>query len=118
MKTYEGRQLNKTDEDYIEQRNARRLLGIVTDGQLIYYPSPFGKSMNVISYSIELKNILGEYKTELEAKKALETVIRAVASEEKIVMTPDENQLKALLYRHTEVWHHATEKKTKGHGGS
>lgn len=56
MKTYEGRQLNKTDEDYIEQRNARRLLDIVTDGQLIYYPSPFGKSMNVISYSIELKN--------------------------------------------------------------
>lgn len=56
MQLYDGRQLNKTDEDYIEQRNARRLLGIVTDGQLIYYPSPFGKSMNVVSYSIELKN--------------------------------------------------------------
>lgn len=56
MQLYEGKQLNKTDEDYIEQRNARRLLGIVTDGQLIYYPSPFGKSVNVISYSIELKN--------------------------------------------------------------
>lgn len=56
MQLYEGRQLNKTDEDYIEQRNARRLLGIATDGQLIYYPSPFGKSVNVVSYSIELKN--------------------------------------------------------------
>lgn len=56
MKIYEGRQLNKTDEDYIEQRKARRLLGIVTDGQLIYYPSPFGKCVNVVSYSIELKN--------------------------------------------------------------
>lgn len=56
MKIYEGRQLNKTDEDYSEQRNARRLLGIVTDGQLIYYPSPFGKCVNVVSYSIELKN--------------------------------------------------------------
>lgn len=55
-KLYEGRQLNKTDEDYIEQRNARRALGILTDGQLIYYPSPFGKCVNVISYSIELKN--------------------------------------------------------------
>ncbi len=66
----------------------------------------------------EKPNILGEYKSELEAKKALETVIRAVASEEKIVMTPDESQLKALLYGHTEVWHHATGKKTKGHGGS
>lgn len=55
MQLYEGRQLNKTDEDYIEQRNARRLLGIVTDGQLIYYPSPFGKSVNVVSYSIEQK---------------------------------------------------------------
>lgn len=55
-KLYEGRQLNKTDEDYIEQRKARRLLGIATDEQLIYYPSPFGKSMNVIRYSIELKN--------------------------------------------------------------
>lgn len=55
MKIYEGRKLNKTDEDYIEQRNARRLLGIVTDGQLIYYPSPFGKSVNVVSYSIEQK---------------------------------------------------------------
>lgn len=55
-KLYEGRQLNKTNDDYIEQRKARRLLGIVTDGQLIYYPSPFGKSVNVVSYSIELKN--------------------------------------------------------------
>ncbi len=55
-KLYEGRQLNKTNDDYIDQRNARRALGIVTDGQLVYYPSPFGKSMNVISYSIELKN--------------------------------------------------------------
>lgn len=57
MKIYEGRQLNKTDEDYIEQRNARRLLGISTDGQLVYYPSPICKEcVNVISYSIEMKN--------------------------------------------------------------
>ena len=56
MYNYEGRQLDKTNDDYTEQRNARRLLGIVTVGQLVYYPSPFGKSMNVISYSIELKN--------------------------------------------------------------
>lgn len=55
MKIYKGRQLNKTDEDYIEQRNARRLLGIATDGQLIYYPSPFSKSVKVVSYSIEQK---------------------------------------------------------------
>lgn len=56
MQLYEGRQLDKTNEDYIEQRKARRLLGVVTDGQLIYYPSPFGKCVNVISYSIEMKN--------------------------------------------------------------
>lgn len=55
-KLYKGIQLDKTNDDYTEQRNARRLLGIVTDGQLVYYPSPFDKSMNVISYSIELKN--------------------------------------------------------------
>lgn len=55
-KLYKGIQLDKTNDDYTEQHNARRLLGIVTDGQLVYYPSPFGKSMNVISYSIELKN--------------------------------------------------------------
>lgn len=56
-KLYEGRQLNKTDEDYIEQRDARRLLGIVTDGQLIYYPSPIRKEcVNVVSYSVEMKN--------------------------------------------------------------
>lgn len=55
-KLYEGRQLDKTNDDYIGQRNARRSLGILTDGQLIYYPSPFGKSVNVVSYSIELKN--------------------------------------------------------------
>ena len=56
MQLYEGRQLDKTNDDYIEQRNARRSLGILTDGQLIYYPSPFGKCVNVVSYSIELKN--------------------------------------------------------------
>ena len=56
MQLYEGRKLNKTNDDYAEQRNARRSLGILTDGQLIYYPSPFGKSVNVVSYSIEVKN--------------------------------------------------------------
>ena len=55
-KVYGGGQLNKINADYIEQRNARRQLGIVTDGQLVYYPSPFCKCVNVISYSIELKN--------------------------------------------------------------
>ncbi len=55
MYNYEGRQLDKTNDDYAEQRKARRLLGIVTDGQLIYYPSPFGKSVKVVSYSIEQK---------------------------------------------------------------
>ena len=56
MKIYEGKKLDKTNDDYADQRNARRLLGIVTDGQLIYYPSPFGKCVNVVSYSIEMKN--------------------------------------------------------------
>lgn len=55
-KLYEGRQLDKTNADYIEQRKARRLLGIATDGQLIYYPSPICKEcVNVVSYSIEQK---------------------------------------------------------------
>lgn len=57
MKIYEGKKLDKTNDDYAEQRNARRLLGIVTDGQLIYYPSPICKEcVNVVSYSIEMKN--------------------------------------------------------------
>lgn len=55
MQLYDGRQLDKTNDDYIGQRNARRSLGILTDRQLIYYPSPFGKSVNVVSYSIEQK---------------------------------------------------------------
>lgn len=55
MQLYDGRQLDKTNDDYIGQLNARRSLGILTDGQLIYYPSPFGKSVNVVSYSIEQK---------------------------------------------------------------
>jgi hypothetical protein len=56
MQLYEGRQLDKTNDDYIGQRNARRSLGILTDGQLVYYPSLLGKSVNVVSYSIEIKN--------------------------------------------------------------
>ena len=56
MQLYEGKKLDKTNDDYAEQRKARRSLGIVTDGQLIYYPSPFGKCVNVVSYSIEMKN--------------------------------------------------------------
>lgn len=56
MQLYEGRKLNKTNADYAEQRKARRLLGIATDEQLIYYPSPFGRSVNVVGYSAELKN--------------------------------------------------------------
>lgn len=57
MQLYEGKKLDKTNDDYTDQRKARRLLGIVTDGQLIYYPSPICKEcVNVVSYSIELKN--------------------------------------------------------------
>lgn len=56
MQLYEGRQLDKTNDDYIGQRNARRSLGILTDGQLVYYPSLLCKSVNVVSYSIEIKN--------------------------------------------------------------
>lgn len=63
-------------------------------------------------------NWMGEYKSELEAKKAMEAVIRAVASGEKIILVPDEDTVQATLHGHTEVWHHATGKKTKGHGGS
>ena len=63
-------------------------------------------------------NWMGEYKSELEAKKAMETVIRAVASGEKIVLVPDVDTVQESLHGHTEVWHHATGKKTKGHGGS
>ena len=63
-------------------------------------------------------DLLGEYKSELEAKKAMETIIRAVASGEKIVLVPNEDTVQATLHGHTEVWHHATGKKTKGHGGS
>ncbi len=63
-------------------------------------------------------DLLGEYKSELEAKKAMETVVRAVACDEKIVLVPDEDTVQATLHGHTEVWHHATGKKTKGHGGS
>ena len=32
MQLYDGRQLDKTNDDYIGQRNARRSLGILTDG--------------------------------------------------------------------------------------
>ena len=52
------------------------------------------------------------------AKEKLETTIRAVASDEKVVLVPDEDTVQATLHGHTEVWHHATGKKTKGHGGS
>lgn len=60
---------------------------------------------------------LKEYDTEKEAREA----IRMIADEmnrKDIVDIPKKDEIKAKINLEEQKWHHATGKKTKGHGGS
>ena len=61
---------------------------------------------------------MAEYDTETEAKTALKIVMRDIAAKKEIIYMPEEKEIKAAVANDKEVWHHATGKKTKGHGGS
>lgn len=58
--------------------------------------------------------ILARYENEAETRKALKFMYIRLAQSEKILYMPNSEQLKSI----DEKWHHATGKKTKGHGGS
>lgn len=60
---------------------------------------------------------IGRYNGEKEAKAAVEIVVRSMQRNEVSFMPNDEEVRIAIKTQETK-WHHATGKKTKGHGGS
>lgn len=73
--------------------------------------------VKIVSGSTRAGN-LGEYETFEKARKALQMALKDVELGKKLVayMPGDEAVETALIER--EYYHHATGKKTKGHGGS
>ena len=62
---------------------------------------------------------LGEYGSFEKAKKALEIVMTDITlGRKEVVYMPDDEMVQAKISENKEYYHHATGKKTKGHGGS
>lgn len=60
---------------------------------------------------------LGRYNSAKEAEKAMEIVADSIGKTD-ICFMPEDNAVKAKANLDEQRWHHATGKKTKGHGGS
>lgn len=60
---------------------------------------------------------IGRYENEKQAIAALEILIKRMENN-LICLVPDDNEVKAYISLEQTKWHHATGKKTKGHGGS
>lgn len=62
---------------------------------------------------------LGEYGSFERARKALEIVMADISlGRKEVVYMPDDATVQAKISDNREYYHHATGKKTKGHGGS
>jgi hypothetical protein len=61
---------------------------------------------------------IAEYSTTEIAQEALTSLLEAAARGDKTFVFPDEEALKRRIQARPVAWHHATGKKTKGHGGS
>lgn len=60
---------------------------------------------------------LGRYDSLEECKKALEMMAKEIGKVDTFQM-PESAAIKAEIVKNETSWHHATGKKTKGHGGS
>ena len=60
---------------------------------------------------------LGRYDSPEECKKALEMLAKETGKTD-IFQMPESTAIKAEIVKNETCWHHATGKKTKGHGGS
>ena len=62
---------------------------------------------------------LGIYRSNIEVNMAIEMLAERIACNTgSIVYMPTDEEVFARIKNRKEVWHHATGKKTKGHGGS
>lgn len=56
--------------------------------------------------------------TSAEGKACMSIITRRITERKDVIEVPNENEIRAELRRDNTAWHHATGKKTKGHGGS
>ncbi len=60
---------------------------------------------------------IAQYSTILETETALEMLAKAISEKTSIAM-PTTKEIQGKMAENEARWHHATGKKTKGHGGS
>lgn len=56
--------------------------------------------------------------TSAEGKACMSIITRRITERKDVIEVPNENEIQAELRKDDAAWHHATGKKTKGHGGS
>ena len=62
---------------------------------------------------------IGRYETREQAKEALLMITHRLAKwHNAVIPVPEDEEVQTSLIDHDRPWHHATGKKTKGHGGS
>lgn len=80
-----------------------------------------GRAGNTISVGMEggVIRVFADYDTEAEAKEAVCMLAEMLnTGKREVLALPDKEEVRNRLRHRKEVYHHATGKKTKGHGGS
>lgn len=62
--------------------------------------------------------VISERMTSDEGRICLEMISNDIAREKELIVCPGPEQIRAAIANRENQWHHATGKKTKGHGGS
>lgn len=62
--------------------------------------------------------VLGRYNGSDQSRCALNYLFRNLGNVTKTLQMPSTEEMRALVSNGNKKWHHATGKKTKGHGGS
>lgn len=61
---------------------------------------------------------VGRYGSTEEALAAVQIIFKQMSTGRETVQVPDDDTVRAFIVQNKQAYHHATGKKTKGHGGS
>lgn len=95
-----------------------REYGIILNSDKVVELFTGGNRTAVVGKQMDGRMIcLKEYDNEKEAKEAI-SIIADEMCRKNIVYVPTQEEVKTKIALDEKKWHHATGKKTKGHGGS
>lgn len=101
---------------FIESKTADCIVNLNHIGDVYVVENSVIALLTVFSGKNTVK--LGDYSTSALAREAIKFVADRIRRKEEVIKMPDEGDLSTMISRRENIYHHATGKKTKGHGGS